>query len=933
MSRRTSFLNLAPATVIVVAVVALAGVAFAQLPGFTGNVSPYAPPFDMIGFIQKATLNSASNANNAKPSARTRGGYIWVNNHKITVPDNTVLQMPAAAMTWADLFDPAIGPQTANGTQTGMALADNASSKLYGSFEVHVQGNIVNGEYIAGLIFLSQQSLNSGQGFITRIDYLKGDLYVSGAIGGRETRVQINDPIGRFGKSHSPDQRFTIDEDNPTIHAETGYPMCVPRSDPAVQIDNLCPEYNRLRNPAGGYVMNYTMPDPSQGNITPDARIAAPFEVGDYITYAGVLLPTNVGTQPDPDVPNSYYLSAYNIVANVGIYTAPGSDPVYVTIEETLQGTGGVPNPDFPQETTSKAKVIAFATDSSASRFASISARDTDCNGNVVDRDPWVAFLPIDPGPPVGAKRGRIKWQPNGGAFLPPGREVHVVMSAANTSTPTANGLFPGQYYAPQFDFIFPENLGIGNPPVALNFRDFPFLTNGIGPFGDSDTVVGPLIPFPDLNAPAATCSFDPNANTIPTADAGPAITLQAAAGVTSVSGMLQGSGSGPTGVTLSYQWQVVTAPSGAPQMTFSPSAQNAQPIVTLSDVSTITSPITYQLSLTASYSNGTGTKQSTPSLTTVTVLPGAKPPTITTGLSLSPSPSVTAGATVTASAGAVFNPPQGSTASNVLTYVFTPSSGAPVTVQQPSGTTVSVPITAPSTAGTFTVNLTVTDSLGGSTTATPQSVTVVSASAPAPSATSITANPLTVASGGTVTLTANGVTNPSGLPLAFTWTITNAANNTVYKTIQSTTASTTFNAPTLAPTGTAVNLRVSLSLANTGSSTPPFVINNGASVTVQPMPADTITLVSAIYRTSRARFDLNVTTTPISASTVLTATISYFDSATQTLKTASAQMINGGAGAYTVTFTGFPTPSSVTVTSTAGGKLTVAAGQITFRK
>jgi hypothetical protein len=934
MTRKSSSFTCTSAYLALVAIFTIATSAFAQLPGSNG-VPQYAPPFDMIGFIQKATLNSSSQPNNPNPSPRTRGGYIWVNNHKITVPDNTVLQMPAAALTWADLFDPTIGPQTANGAQTGLALADNANTRLYGTFEVHVQGNIVNGEYIAGLIFLSQQSLNSGQGFITRIDYANGDLYVAGAQGGRETRVQLNDPDGRFGKVHSPDQRFTIDEENPTIHAETGYPMCVPRTDPSVQFDNLCPEYNRPKGSAG-YAMNFTMRDPAVKTVgEPDARIMAPFEVGDYITYAGILLPSQPGVCPDPDVANSYYISAYNIVANVGIYTAPGSDPVYVTMEELLQGTGGVANPDFPQEVTSKARVIAFSTDADSSRFASIYARDTDCNGIITDRaGGWVQFIPIDPGPPVGAKRGRIKWQPNGGAFLPPAREVHIILSGANTSTPTANGLFPGQYYAPEFDFIFPENLGIGDPPVSLNLRDFPFLTDGIGPFGDSKTIVGPLLPFPDLNPPAPGCSFDPNPpNALPTADAGPALTLQAASGATSASGQLQGSGSGPTGVTLNYQWQVVTAPSGAPPLTFSPSTQTAQPTVSVANIASLTSPVTYQLSLIVSYANSSGLVQSTPSLTTVAVIPPPKPPTITTALSLQPTPSVSAGATITASAGATFNPPAGSTASKILTYVFTPSFGAPVTIQQASGTTVTVPFTAPSTAGTFTMNLSITDSLGGVTNAGPISVNVVTPGAPAPSAQSISASPATVASGGTVTLTANNVTNPSGLPLAYKWTITNAANGALYQTLTSTTASASFKAPVIAAGAAPVTLRVSLSLANTGSSTAPFVITNGASVTVSPTVGDTLTLTSAVYRQTKARLDVSVTSSQISASIMLTCKMSYLDRATGQLKTVSALMTNGGGGSYTTTFTGFPFPTSIQVTSTGGGSLTITAGQITVRQ
>ena len=42
--------------------------------------------------------------------------------------------------------------------------------------EVHVVGNIINGQYIAGLMDISQQSLNGGTGVISCIDYLTGEF-------------------------------------------------------------------------------------------------------------------------------------------------------------------------------------------------------------------------------------------------------------------------------------------------------------------------------------------------------------------------------------------------------------------------------------------------------------------------------------------------------------------------------------------------------------------------------------------------------------------------------------------------------------------------------------------------------------------------------------------------------------------------------------
>ena len=89
---------------------------------------------------------------------------------------------------------------------------------------------------MAGLLFISQQSLHSGQGFITAINFATGEVTVDGV-----TRVKINDPIGRFsvgfpaGRRRTSGSRLT---NNPTVRASSSYPMCIPRS----AGDALCPQ-------------------------------------------------------------------------------------------------------------------------------------------------------------------------------------------------------------------------------------------------------------------------------------------------------------------------------------------------------------------------------------------------------------------------------------------------------------------------------------------------------------------------------------------------------------------------------------------------------------------------------------------------------------------------------------------------------------------
>jgi hypothetical protein len=65
-----------------------------------------------------------------------------------------------------------------------------------------------------------------------------------------------------------------------------------------------------------------------------------------------------------------------------------------------------------------------------------------------------------------------------------------------------ANGLVAGQYNAPTFEFIFTENLFLGDPVLPNNFQDLPFLACGSGLLttataGSNPPVVGALDPAP----------------------------------------------------------------------------------------------------------------------------------------------------------------------------------------------------------------------------------------------------------------------------------------------------------------------------------------------------------------------------------------------------------------------------------------------------
>ena len=194
----------------------LAGLALAasvpMLVNIASNVGaaavvPTLPPssqFDITGFLQSATLDPACVAAagasldaQGNPQVAHCGGTMTLNGQAIVVPAETIVILPASALTWQELFAQSPAPYT--GSATGMALTDNPTPTT--TYEFHVVGNrvIAGGQdrYIAGLVHASQQDLNGGAGYINFMDYNTGEMEVGGILGiaGTGARVQINDPF------------------------------------------------------------------------------------------------------------------------------------------------------------------------------------------------------------------------------------------------------------------------------------------------------------------------------------------------------------------------------------------------------------------------------------------------------------------------------------------------------------------------------------------------------------------------------------------------------------------------------------------------------------------------------------------------------------------------------------------------------------------
>ncbi len=512
--------------------------------------------FDATGFMQDATVVSDNTMCPGTTNPNYYGGTVKVNGSVFTVPCNSVVQMPANTLTWSDFVNLTRGTDEwdmVNNKIKGFKTHGNSSPMQY---EMSITGNTVNGKNIAALIFISQQSLNGGSGIITSIDYANGNLEVGNGTGGT-TIVQINDPTGTFGRAQSPDPRFSVDNENPTIHSGTGYPMCVPRWDPNnlgvhATEDTLCPQKNRpappcrnfssagvappvsgeLSPPAFGqaFCSAYVMPSvaarlPNQ----PDASQQAPFEVGDYIAYNGTLF-------QDP-VTLTDYVSAHTIEANVGIYTQPGTQPSYLAIGGFGVGTADpttVAVTGVGQESTNRMFLEAETTDVKSP--VDIYYLDIDAQGNVHNR--WVTpfemtgecnpALPLAPtcygatggittqntGPQAMRARIRAVKSPLG-LLNQPTRTVRVVnrslcapsqtinLGIINTAAQdlcingaalVANGIAQGQYLAPVFEYIFPENVKAGDPIIPYDIWQLGFLRFGEGAAAGG---VGPLEPAP----------------------------------------------------------------------------------------------------------------------------------------------------------------------------------------------------------------------------------------------------------------------------------------------------------------------------------------------------------------------------------------------------------------------------------------------------
>jgi hypothetical protein len=459
--------------------------------------------FFVSGQAQAVALTPGAVCAGPGGAGQTTGGTVTINGMVITIPANTIVQFPANSLTFADticptnLINPAVPPPPAPSILSSLAFDGSGgtptpaggggqATPVLPSVEFSIDGNIIGNPgagtnagvgsvHVAGLVSVSQQGLNAGTGFISNIDYTDGSIYVSSptAAGGvTESRLVIADPIGRYGRRQTvPDLRFSVDTANPTIKSgATGYPMCVPRFNPAVAPDPQCPQANRPvtncrtfvnspGNPAGNagltglialaaggtavvpgfriagggdippaappgtpFCKAYVMPalagypgavaaaaiQPSNvvalvapgGALAapgPDPREQVPFEVGDYIEWAGTLVRGgNTPAASATDATNTGdVIWVHTIDANVAVFTQPRTLPAYIAVGASgigvdpqskaivaVPGVEATARINLETNTTDVASIVDFYTDDHGFAITPATTRPIASGGN-----------------------------------------------------------------------------------------------------------------------------------------------------------------------------------------------------------------------------------------------------------------------------------------------------------------------------------------------------------------------------------------------------------------------------------------------------------------------------------------------------------------------------------------------------------------------
>ncbi|KAK3642306.1 hypothetical protein LTR56_010883 [Elasticomyces elasticus] len=385
-------------------------------------------PFGMEGALQSATVSGEE---------YNAGGTLVVDGMTITIPKNLQVQFPATFASWRT----------------------TAAAGLTG-YEVSVTGNIVEGKAIAAMVDIAQFLLQGGTGVIASVANTGLITLTTGQ------KLRINDPNGVFSAGYTARPLFTADDENPSITAFSGFPMCVPRS----ASDPKCPASNR---PAGHTTF-----------AAPDPLVMAPFVAGDYISYSGI------------DVSGETVV--YSIVAESVIITTSGMPP-YIRVEDAIIGVVDGQSTNVVEFADSR--FIGYVSDGATQ--VTVSRMEVDhCTGEVNEVSVGVAN-PIAP-------RNKFTFRASSTTAGKYTRE-YIIRAGGSTKATNGGAITAGQYVQPVTEWILPEFDG-GLIPEENDFTNFLHLRDGLGP-DENNNLWGQLDPWPGATKPSApsVCTAAPS--------------------------------------------------------------------------------------------------------------------------------------------------------------------------------------------------------------------------------------------------------------------------------------------------------------------------------------------------------------------------------------------------------------------------------------
>src|SRR3954453_12049925 len=321
-----------------------------------------------------------------------------VGGQNVTIPRNLLADLPANRLTMQQLLQDAPPACAARG-ETGLAKSDVCNAGGTGAIATIEANRTPGGDVIAGDVFI-QKGAELVSGTVSFIDFADGYFRINGTPGGKDTglMVRLNDPTGRYSVQQgrgcpagadncTPDGRFTGDPDNYTQTYSTGYPLCIPSTQPRDFTDTLDFNDNGNRTETLTAKANADgsgdglCPSTNRASLTAaDSRRLAPLQVDDDVTVQGNF----------ESVGGVHFLSAWSTMIGRALSTSGAvGQPDYMLLNEMSM--------DAPGFDLNRARALFIGASSAAAPDVVIRSLHRDPKSNDAHEFPLASVVGCDP--------------------------------------------------------------------------------------------------------------------------------------------------------------------------------------------------------------------------------------------------------------------------------------------------------------------------------------------------------------------------------------------------------------------------------------------------------------------------------------------------------------------------------------------------------